>query len=108
MTSTCALWRFYGNSNSTNTRFNDRRGKKHIVKKAKTAGLSTAEYMRRAAQSFQLPEDDKMLEAMIKQMIKATEKAEQTIDDTLDFIAKSNQRIAKMEADAVKTRKIAY
>jgi hypothetical protein len=82
--------------------------KKRIVQRAKTAGISTAEYMRRAAQSFQLPEDDKMLEAMIKQMIKATEKAGQTIDDTLDFIAKSNQRIAIMEANAEKSRKTVY
>ena len=72
--------------------------KSRIVKKAQQAGLSTGEYMRRAASSFHPTDDDSVLEGMINQMLKATEQAEQAIDDALDFVAKSNRRIAEMEA----------
>ena len=72
--------------------------KRRIVKKAQQAGLSTGEYMRRAAKSFHPSDDDSVLEGMINQMLKATERAEQAIDDALDFVAESNQRIARMEA----------
>ncbi len=72
--------------------------KARIVKRAKEAGVSTAEYMRRAAKSFYPSESDGMLEAMIGQMLEATERAEQAIEETLDFVAASNRRIAEMES----------
>ena len=72
--------------------------KLRIVAKAQQAGLSTGEYMRRAAQSFRLSEDDKIMEGMIDQMLKATERAERAIEDTLEYVAASNERIAAMEA----------
>ena len=72
--------------------------KLRIVAKAQRAGLSTGEYMRRAAQSFRLSEDDKIMEGMIDQMLKATERAERAIEDTLEYVAASNERIAAMEA----------
>ena len=72
--------------------------KSRIVAKAQRAGLSTGEYMRRAAQSFRLSEDDKIMEGMIDQMLKATERAERAIEDTLEYVAASNERIAAMEA----------
>ena len=72
--------------------------KLRIVAKAQRAGLSTGEYMRRAAQSFRLSEDDKIMEGMIDQMLKATERAERAIEEALEYVAASNERIAAMEA----------
>ena len=72
--------------------------KVQIVKKAKQFGISTGEYMRRAAGSFQPSQDDGVLEAMIDQMLKATERAENAIDEALSFVAESNERIAAMES----------
>jgi hypothetical protein len=72
--------------------------KTRIAKKAKEAGLSMGEYMRRAAESFHPDDDNKALEAMIDQMIKATEQAEKAIDDALAFVEASNKRIEKLEA----------
>ena len=71
--------------------------KKRLVSKAKRAGLSTGEFMRRAAEGFSPADDDAALEAMIRQMHKATERAESAIDDVLSFVEESNKRIAKME-----------
>ena len=73
--------------------------KARITKKARQAGLSTGEYMRRAAASFNLPEEDKVLLGMIDQMIKATQKAERAIEEALDFVSASNRRIAAIEAE---------
>ena len=71
--------------------------KKRLVSKAKQAGLSMGEFMRRAAEGFSPSADDEALEAMITQMNKATERAERVIDEVLSFIEASNERIAKME-----------
>ena len=73
--------------------------KAQIARKAKEAGVSMGEYLRRAAESFRPSEDDKALEAMIDQMLKATERADQAIEDALTFIDASNRRIAKMESE---------
>lgn len=72
--------------------------KTRIRNKAKQAGLSTGEFMRRAAESYWPSEDDRALESMIEQMLKATKSAERAIDSALTFVADSNARIAKMEA----------
>lgn len=74
--------------------------KKRVVARARKAGLTTGEYMRRAAAGFQPAGDDKALEAMIDQMNQATASAEKAIDEALAFIAASNRRIAQMEAEA--------
>ena len=74
--------------------------KKRVVSRAKKAGLTTGEYMRRAAEGYRPAEDDNALEAMIDAMNKATERAENAIDDVLAFVAESNKRIAEMEAKA--------
>jgi len=71
--------------------------KANIAKKAKKAGLSMGEYLRRAGESF-LPDDDKALEGMIEQMLKTTAQANQALDDALAFVEASNQRIAAMES----------
>ncbi len=72
--------------------------KAQIAKRAKDAGLSMGEYLRRAAGSFRPFEDDKAIEAMIDQMLKATERANHAIDEALAFVEASNQRMAVMEA----------
>lgn len=72
--------------------------KSKIAKRAKKAGLSVGEFMRRAAQSFSPHEDDLALSAMIDEMVKATDRAEHSIDAALEYVAQSNQRIAEMEA----------
>ncbi len=64
--------------------------KARIVKKAKKFGISTGEYMRRAAGAFQPSQDDGALEAMIDQMLKATERADHAIEEALSFVAESN------------------
>lgn len=74
--------------------------KTRVVSKAKKAGLTTGEYMRRAAEGYCSSDDEKALEAMINEMNKATRSAEVAIDDALTFIAASNKRIADMEAQA--------
>ena len=74
--------------------------KKRIVSRAKKAGITTGEYMRRAAESYRPADDDKALEAMIDEMNKATKNAEKAIDATLAFVTESNRRIAKMESKA--------
>lgn len=72
--------------------------KAQIARKAKEAGISMGEYLRRAAESFRPSEDDKTLEAMIDQMLKATERADQAIEEALAFVEASNRRIVAMEA----------
>ena len=74
--------------------------KKRVVSKANKAGLTTGEYMRRAAEGYRPVEDDKALEAMINEMNKATQNAETAIDDALAFVVASNKRIEEMEAKA--------
>ncbi|MEA3412527.1 MAG: hypothetical protein U9R74_13455 [Pseudomonadota bacterium] len=74
--------------------------KKRVVSRARKAGLTTAEFMRRAAEGYRPAEDDKALEAMIDEMNKATGNAAKAIDDTLAFVAASIKRIAKLEAAA--------
>ena len=72
--------------------------KSRIAAKAKRAGLSVAEYMRRAAAAYRPVEDEKALEALLERVSAATERAERAIDEALDFVAASNRRIARLEA----------
>ncbi len=72
--------------------------KDQIAKRAKTAGLSMGEFLRRAAASFRPSEDEKILEGMIEQMAKTTAQASAAIDDALAFVEASNQRIAALDA----------
>jgi translation initiation factor 2B subunit (eIF-2B alpha/beta/delta family) len=74
--------------------------KKRVTTKARKAGISVGEYIRRATSKYRNNENDQVMEAMIEQMNQATERAEQAIDDALNYVTESNQRIAKMEAEA--------
>jgi hypothetical protein len=79
--------------------------KKRVVSRAKKAGLTTGEYMRRAAEGYRPADDDKALVAMINEMNKATQSAENAIDDALAFVSASNKRIEEMEAQAKRSEK---
>lgn len=72
--------------------------KSQIAARAKRAGLSVGEYMRRAAESYSPAEDEQALIAIIDQMLKAADRAENSIDGAIAFIEASNRRIAEMEA----------
>lgn len=80
--------------------------KARIAKKAKKAGLSVGEYLRRAAASYDSPDDEEALDAMINQMLIATDAAEKAIDDAIAFVEASNQRIEKLEKEH-QSRKVA-
>ena len=72
--------------------------KKQVVSRARKIGITTSEYMRRAAAGYRPNDDDKALGAMIDEMNRASKRAEMAIDKTLDYLAKSNKRIAGIEA----------
>ena len=76
--------------------------KQNITSRAKRAGLSAGEYMRRAAAGFEPDAENAALETMIEQMNAATDRAEQALDAALESIDASNKRIAAMEAKAAK------
>jgi hypothetical protein len=65
--------------------------------RARQAGLSLGEFFRRAAATYQVAEDDDLLEGLLAQMQKTTLQAEAAIEAALDFVAASNQRIAVIE-----------
>jgi hypothetical protein len=72
--------------------------KSQIARRAKMAGLSMGEFLRRAAASFRPSEDERILEAMIEQMAQTTAQASAAIEDALAFVEASNKRIAALEA----------
>ena len=74
--------------------------KKRIEEKAKAAGMSIGEYIRRAALTYCMPEAEVVLDQMIQQMNKSTEQMGHVVDDALASIAASNQRINAMEKKA--------
>jgi len=76
--------------------------KERIAKMAQASGLTMGEFLRRAADSYNPREDDELLEGLINQVLKTTEKASLAIDDALAFVAASQERIEKIEADARK------
>lgn len=78
--------------------------KAQLAKKAKAAGLSMGEYLRRAAAAFRPNEDDKLLEGMIEQVNKTTAQASAAIDQALAYVEASNERIASMERKAAEQR----
>lgn len=71
--------------------------KKAIASKAKSMGLSISELMRRGANAYRLDEAQTELDTLADAARAAAERSCAAIDDSLDFIAKSNARIARME-----------
>ena len=72
--------------------------KEKIVKRASEAGLSTGEFLRRAAASFSPDDESEMLLGMIDQMIKTTARASAAIDDAMEFVDASNKRMAELDS----------
>ena len=81
--------------------------KKAITAKAKKLGLPVSELMRRGATAYKSAESDEQLGAMADAATVAANRASEAIDDMLSFVEASNKRIAAMEANAVKNRKVA-
>jgi hypothetical protein len=71
--------------------------KQQLTAKAKAAGLSTGEFLRRAGESYSASEDQDLLESLLDQVVKITANSERAIDDSLAFVAASEQRLAKLE-----------
>ncbi len=72
--------------------------KQQLTAKAKAAGLSTGEFLRRAGESYSASEDQDLLEGLLDQVVKITSKTEQAVDDALAFVAASEQRLALFDA----------
>jgi hypothetical protein len=72
--------------------------KQQLTAKAKAAGLSTGEFLRRAGESYSASEDQDLLEGLLDQVVKITAKTEKSIDDALAFVAASEQRLAELDA----------
>lgn len=67
--------------------------KERLMKRAADSGMSTGEFIRRAASAYSPDDDNAILEGLLDQMLVATDRAEQAIDDTLAFVLASNQRM---------------
>jgi hypothetical protein len=75
-----------------------------IAAKAKDAGISMSELLRRAALSYCPSEDERVLEGMTDQINKSTLRTCSAIDKVLQFVKVSNLRIAAMERKAARGR----
>jgi len=78
--------------------------KSQIATKAKNAGISMGELLRRAALSYDPSEDETVLEVMIDQINKSALRACSAIDKAMQFVDASNTRIAAMERRAARGR----
>ena len=72
--------------------------KQRLTARAKAAGLSTGEYLRRAGEGYSPSEDEAMLDGLLSQVLKTTKQAEKAVDDALAFVAASEKRLAKLGA----------
>ncbi|HCW07114.1 MAG TPA: hypothetical protein DGG95_07100 [Cytophagales bacterium] len=76
--------------------------KQQLTAKAKAAGLSTGEFLRRAGENYSASEDQDLKEGLLDQVVKITAKTEQAIDDALAFVAASEHRLMELDAKAKK------
>lgn len=74
--------------------------KRRIVGKAKKLHIPLSELMRRAAFSYNSESDDIELGALADAAKRTADGASAAIDDAMDFMAKSNLRMAAMERAA--------
>ncbi|HEX6138649.1 MAG TPA: hypothetical protein VF059_13420 [Casimicrobiaceae bacterium] len=76
--------------------------KAEISRKAKAAGLSMGEFLRRGAKSYRStpPEDERLLLGLIEQMNKSTAEAGKALEDLLAYVEASNRRIDALERRA--------
>lgn len=76
-----------------------REEKAEIARRAKAAGVSMGEYLRRGAKSYRssTPEEERLLVALIDRMNKTTDEARKAIEELLAAVAASERRIQAME-----------
>lgn len=78
--------------------------KRAITSKAKRLGLPVSELMRRGASSYRPDDGDAALGQFADAALAAADRASAAIDDALAFIAQSNARIDRMQAEATPRR----
>lgn len=78
--------------------------KQRLAARAKAAGLTTGEFMRRAADVYQPAEEDALLAGLLQQVEKTTAQAQRALDETLAFVAASESRIQEMEKESRQCR----
>lgn len=81
------------------------RDKKVIAAKAKKLHIPVSELLRRGALAYQPSATDEELAALAEAAKGAADRAGAAIDETLAFIDESNKRIARMEAQAARSRR---
>lgn len=69
-----------------------------FAKRAKASKLTVNEFVRRAAEVYDPGDDDEALIRLVAQVKKTTHEATTALDAALKACAKSNRRIADMEA----------
>ena len=76
-----------------------RQEKVAISRKAKAAGLSMGELLRRGAKAYRSssPDDERLMLGLIDRMNETTEEASKAIEGLLAYVGASNRRIAAME-----------
>jgi hypothetical protein len=70
--------------------------KANLTARAKAAGFSTGEFLRRAGEFYNPSDDEALLTGLLNQVAKSTRQTEKTIDDVLDFVAASEKRLVKL------------
>ncbi|WP_425443982.1 plasmid mobilization protein [Thioalkalivibrio denitrificans] len=71
-----------------------------LARYATHAGLSLSEFIRRTALDCPNGDEEQARYALFDAVVHATARAERAIDDTLEHVARSNERIKRMEARA--------
>jgi hypothetical protein len=73
--------------------------KARIAEKARAANLSMGEFVRRAVESYEPGDDEKLLEGLIEQVMRTTEEAARAMEETLAFVSASRERMDRMETE---------
>ena len=68
-----------------------------LVTRAKSAGLSMGEFLRRAGENYSPSEDEVLLDGLLNQVAKSTIKASAAIDDAMAFVAASEKRMQQLK-----------
>ena len=75
-----------------------------ITKAARAAGISTGEYIRRAAEeAYCVPAaEEALVNAMLRRLDESTRHAAAAVDGAISWIGASNQRISELERAAAR------
>jgi len=71
--------------------------KARIAREAEAAGMSMAEYLRRAAAAYDPAHDAREFDAIAEQITRSVTQAERALDAALEAVAASERRISAME-----------